>query len=222
MLTIIDCLNGLKYAKLAQTCSLANLEYLYRIGDIPNLMIEADESMFSAAKSFFFARALLLSIYDTYPSLSHKLDVDLTTNAAMQISVKRAEQFEFPVYVLSMPLLIPNKRRKNIPGHKDAITVSICAAAKKYCYENGVKPFDHATVIYASYHEGKAGAIDNDNKDTAVIQNGLISAGMLRDDHPDICHSIYYFKQVDDLNMTEIYVTDSAHDIEVYSWIKSK
>ena len=63
--------------------------------------------------------------------------------------------------------------------------------------------------------------VDNDNKEASVIQNGMIPY-FICDDSPVACNNAYYFKQVDDHEeyRTEIYVVDSAHDIEVLQFIK--
>ena len=80
-------------------------------------------------------------------------------------------------------------------------------------------PFAHATIIFLSHYQNGSVTIDNDNLDSAVIINSL-NGRLIRDDRPEVCNTMYYSK-VSEKAITEIYVIDSDHDVELLAFIKS-
>ena len=163
-------------------------------------------------------RELLLSLHESIPSLpglDRILDIECE---AMGISVEQLTEFEFPVYKISLPMLLPNIRRKKA-DFNDAVTGTVKDAVRRFCAENSISPFDYATVILLSYCSSPQMMVDNDNKEASVIQNGLIGC-FLTDDSPMVCNNVYYCKTVEDDFRTEIYIVDSEHDVEVMRIVK--
>ena len=121
-----------------------------------------------------------------------------------------------------MPYLIPNKRRKSAAFFKSALTETVIAAVRQFCLDNHIRPIARATVIFLSCFDFNPNTVaDNDNKESAVILNGL-NGFLLRDDNSAVCNTIYYARQVDRNIKTEIYIVDSDHDVEILSMIKAE
>lgn len=185
-------------------------------------LYEASEKNLRLASSLYLDyRDLLFSLYELMPSLHGTAHIYRTVADALNISVERAKEFSFPVYRISLPFLIPNKRSRQ-RDQKNAITNTVRLIVRKFCAENDVSMFNCATVIFLSYYDvNKPNLIDNDNKEVSVIQNGLIGS-LLRDDRQNVCHTIYYSLPTSEGAKTEIYVVDPDHDVEVLSVIKKK
>lgn len=168
-----------------------------------------------------YHRELIEELYDYIPAFVHHsiADVEKIENEAMGIHVEQLEDHDFPIYKISLPILLPNKRKSKLDAN-NAVTSAVNAAVRRYCIENKVQPFFHAMVIFVSYCGSPITMVDNDNKEASVIMNGLVGH-FLRDDSPTACDTGYYYKHTDDDPRTEIYIVDSDHDVELLSLVKS-
>ncbi len=137
---------------------------------------------------------------------------------SLGISVERSKEFDFPVYRITLPFLLPNKRKRKAERN-DIITESVRDAVSQFCRGHHIMPFAHATVIFLSHYQNGSVTIDNDNLDSAVIINSL-NGRLIRDDRPEVCNTMYYSK-VSEKAITEIFVIDSDHDVELLAFIKS-
>ena len=192
------------------------LESLFNECEYEKLMDAAERGMRLSSDLFLKYRELLLSLYDSFPDFPQ--NIERVDYASFRISIEQLEAF--PAYRISMPFLLPNKRRRKTLI-KTALSYVVHDVIRKYCDENHIYPFRRATVIYVSYYTSKMFAVDNDNLETGFIQNTLIGS-LLSDDNGRCCDTIYYTKDVPLRPRTEIYVVDSAYDLEVYSMIKAK
>ena len=190
------------------------LEKYYEEANLERLVSTIKKGLRVSSDLFLRHRELLLSLHEQFPSLSGSDGMIGVHTEVMKVSVERLKEFGFPVYRVSLPLLLPNVRRRR-EDFNNAVTQSVKEAVRCFCVEKDVCLFDCATVIYLSY----GGTIDNDNKEASVIQNGMIGY-LLTDDAPSVCNSIYYYIRAEKDHHTEIYVVDSAHDIEVLQYIK--
>lgn len=221
MLTIDDCIHNIRTKGVDQSLYAKDLEHLYRRCDFVKMLQKAEQSLRCISTIYLYNRMLLVSLYGLIPSLPRTVDIHKAECEALNISVEKVDAFLYPVYKISLPILLPNKRRKKA-DRNDAITSTVYAAVRRYCNENNIEPFEHATVIIATYYENSSFSIDNDNIDSAIIMNGL-SGCFIRDDSCTCVGStIYYSEQVIEGALTEIYIVDSKHDCEVYSKIKAE
>ena len=189
--------------------------------DPERLVREGKRAMRLSSGLYLSYRDLLLSLDMDVPNLPGLERLFDDERKKMNISVEQLKGFDFPVYKISLPLLLPNKRRQ-CTDYKNALTEAVNTAVRSFSIDNDIRPFRYATMIILSYGGSPILMVDNDNKEASVIQNGMISF-FICDDTPAACNNAYYFKQVDDHKeyRTEIYVVDSAHDIEVLQFIKS-
>lgn len=160
-------------------------------------------------------REALMTLHEAIPSLpglDRILDIECE---AMGISVERVAGYDFPLYKISLPILLPNMRRRR-EDFNNAITMTVNAAVNRFCIENDIQPFDRAMVIFFSYCYNPRFAPDNDNKEASVIMNGLIG-NFLIDDSPFNCNTGYYSKVVEENQRTEIYIVGDEHDMELLS-----
>lgn len=166
-------------------------------------------------------RGLLLSLSRYIPEHPEIKTIHNEECEMMDVSVEQLEEFDFPVYKISLPILLPNIRRPHA-DFNNAVTVSVKEAVKRFCYEHSFRPFDRATMIILTYGGYPGMMVDNDNKEMSVVQNGMIPY-FLSDDTPDSCNNVYYFKRVGSNKeyRTEIYIVDSDHDLEVMKMVKS-
>lgn len=170
---------------------------------------------------FLSYRGLLLSISHAFPDYPDLETFFGDKCEMMDVSVEQLGEFDFPVYKVSLPILLPNIRRQHA-DFNNAVTLSVKEAVKRFCYKHNIRPFKRATMIILTYGGNPRVMVDNDNKEASVVQNGMIPY-FLFDDSPAACNNVYYFKRVDNNKeyRTEIYIVDSEHDIEVMKMIKS-
>ena len=215
---IFDCIKLVeKNAEKAHRYT-AKLEELYQQSDFESMLSTVERGLSSISLLHLSQRELLLSLYEVFPSFPK--NIERIEFNALQISVKFVEQFRFPVYQITLPYLIPNKRERKA-ALKNAITDSVNTAVWRFCKENNIVPFQRSTVIFVSSYEGENLNVDNDNKESSVILNGLIGR-FIRDDRASVCNTIYYSKKIEAGAKTDIFITDTDYDIEVYSYIKSR
>ena len=186
-------------------------------------LIKAAESVLRLSSDLFLAcRELLVLLYAAVPSLPRSAIEDIQEEA-MKVSVEELLSLGFPVYKITLPFLLPNKRRR-CADFKNALTAAVGSVARRFCAQNKIQPFAHASVFYVSYYDEGSSVTDlveNDNKESSNIQNSLIGC-FLRDDRPLVCDTYYCSKAMhDDLPKTEIYIVSQEHDVEVLSFIKS-
>ena len=214
MLTICDQIEKLqRYSGEAEKIARL-LEKYHEEGDYERLVSSIKKGLRVTSDMFLSYRDFLFTLYELFPSFSWSKGILDSTYETMNVFVEQLMDFDFPVYKVSLPLLLPNMRRRR-EDFNNAVTQSVQEAVRCFCMENDVSPFDCATVFYLSY----GGKIDNDNKEASVIQNGLIGY-LLTDDAPSVCNSVYYCAGAKEDRRTEIYIVDSAHDIEVLQFIK--
>ena len=197
------------------------IRYCYEC-DCTKLMSTAEKALCLSSESFSACRELLLFIYSAVPTLPHA-EIEDIQNKVLNVSVETFALSGFNAYRIALPFLLPNKRRKST-DFKNAITVAVSDAVRRFCLENGVKPFDRASVFFVSYYRPESSfvsIVDNDNKESSMIQNAMIGS-FLRDDQATVCDTYYCSKVVrDSYPKTEIYVVGSEHDVEVLSFIKA-
>ena len=222
MISIDACIEYLKRRALAQENLLRKVERYYYGFDYEQMLSAAENSLRSLSNAYAYNRELLLSMYEVLPSLPHIPIEELESNA-LGVTVESMTQFRFPVYRITLPFLLPNKRRRT-EDFKNAITSGVSSVVRGFCTKHHIDPFEHASVIFVSYYSPDASFItivDNDNKEGTVIMNGLIGS-FLRDDGATVCNTYYCAKTISDSRLkTEIYVVDSRHDLKVLSAIKS-
>lgn len=183
-------------------------------------LIDLTEETLQTASSVYMAtRGLLLWIYSGIPSIPRRLPQ--MEAECLSVSFEKLEKFSFSVFKISMPFLLPNKRKRNLERN-NAITNAVISTVNEYKLKYKIPSIKHATVFFVSYNKNVNYLIDNDNKDSSTILNGLIGL-LLRDDRPTVCNTSYYTRMVDDPDevKTEVYIVDSDYDIEVLSMIKS-
>ena len=217
-MTIHDSITQIESAAQEQHRLAVRLKQLYTECDYLSLVRRAEGLMRSASYLYLTLRGLLISLYELSPDLFPE-DVDAVACESLGISVKMLSGFDYPVYQLSMPFLLPNKRKRNT-DYSNAVTKTVSAAVRRFRNENDITPFAHATVIFVSSYKGEEYGIDNDNKESSVILNGL-NGVLIVDDRPSTCDTIYCSDQHAQSARTEVYVVDSEHDIEVYTMIKN-
>lgn len=189
---------------------------LYKSYDFIKLMNKAEKNLKTTSMLLISQRDMLLALYEAFPSFSQRMNNILFE--AFQISVVRLECFNYPVYKISLPFLLPNKREKKA-ALKNAITGSVIKAVNQYCKGHSITPFSVAHIFIVSSYDGEYLNVDNDNKESVTIINGLIG-NFIRDDRSSRCHTTYYSKRIESGAKTEIYITDVDTDIEVYAAIK--
>ncbi len=174
-------------------------------------------TMLSVSKLYMMYRKLIVDLYDTVPALPHTVDIQRVDSSALHISVEAVKAFGFPVYKITLPFMLPNKRKTNASLFKNAITETVYDEVRVFRQENDVSPIKKATVIFLSYYSRSPIVVaDNDNKDCCNILNALCGV-LLRDDNLSTCNNIYYSRRVESGAWTEIFIVDSEHDIEVLS-----
>lgn len=214
MLTIYDLIERIQSNSQEVEQIVRLLEKYHEEGNYDCLVSTIKRGLRVTSDMFLRQREILLSLHELLPSFSWSKGILDSKYETMNVFVEQLMDFDFPVYKVSLPLLLPNMRRRR-EDFNNAITQSVMDAVRCFCVKNNVRPFEVATVFYLSFGE----TIDNDNKEASVIQNGLIGY-LLNDDSPATCHSIYYHGNSEENRHTEIYVVDSAHDIEVLQFIK--
>ena len=220
MWSIPDCVECIRDNINKQIRLINKVDLLLEQCDYDGLLNAVENSLHSASELYLNNRRLVLSVHETCPSLPRLFYS--TDSEDLGIHVDALEEFDFPVYRISLPLFIPNKRSKAI-RYKSALTDAVFSAVRQFASANDIHPFEKATVFFVSYYQGRInGIIDNDNKESTVILNGL-NCFLLRDDRPTSCNTVYYEKQISESGAkTEIYVVDSKHDLVVFSMIKEK
>lgn len=220
MISIYDCITMIKKETGNLRSFSERLERSSDECDFDKLLGTAEKCLQSSSTIYLMARDLISSMYMLIPSFPFYLEEDKVDFDTLRVSIETIKEFDYPVYRISFPFLLPNKRKKKV-DFNDAMLHTVNAALRRYRDDYGVQLFDRAIVIFVSYYEDQSITIDNDNKETSVILNGL-SGILIRDDHVSVCDTIYCAKKSDQGERTEVYVTDSDHDLDVYAWIKAK
>lgn len=218
MVNINDCINNIMNRSCDHSIVAKALLLCFREGEYIKLLEKGENALRCTVDLYQLYRELLLSLYELMPSVPQTVNVNKFCWESLDISVERSAEFDFPVYKIALPTLLPNKRKRKVERNS-VITESVSTAVSQFCSEHHIAPFAHATVVFLSHHQSGSIAIDNDNLDSAVIINSL-NGRFLRDDRPDVCNTIYYSKVAEEIK-TEIFIVDSNHDIEVLSFIKS-
>lgn len=214
---IDECLDRVQAELTDQELSWKKLNTCFQERDYICLPDAAESCLCNASKVYLLCRELLLSLCELMPSVPQSVNVYELCRELLGISVERSKEFDFPVYKITLPILLPNKRKRKVERNS-VITESVSVAVSQFCADHHIIPFDHATVIFLSYYQDGGVTVDNDNLDSAVIINSL-NGRLIRDDRPDICNTVYYSK-VSEKAITEIFVADSDHDVELLSYVK--
>ena len=214
---IDECLDKVQAELTDQKLSWKKLKTCFQERDYICLPDAAESCLRNASKVYLLYRELLFSLCELMPSVPQSENVYKFCRDSLGISVERSEGFDFPVYRITLPILLPNKRKRKVERNS-VITESVSVAVSQFCADHHIIPFDHATVIFLSCYQDGGVTVDNDNLDSAVIINSL-NGRLIRDDRPDICNTMYYSK-VSEKAITEIFVADSDHDVELLSNIK--
>ena len=215
---IDECLDRVQAELTDQELSWKKLNTCFQERDYICLPDAAESCLCNASKVYLLYRELLLSLCELMPSASQSVNVYELCRELLGISVERSKEFDFPVYRITLPFLLPNKRKRKAERN-DIITESVRDAVSRFCRGHHITPFTYATIIFLSHYQNGSVTIDNDNLDSAVIINSL-NGRLIRDDRPEVCNTMYYSK-VSEKAITEIYVIDSDHDVELLAFIKS-
>lgn len=215
---IDECIEGLQAELTDQELSWKKLNTYFQERDYICLPDAAESCLRNASKVYLLCRELLLSLCELMPSASQSVNVYELCRELLGISVERSKEFDFPVYRITLPFLLPNKRKRKAERN-DIITESVRDAVSRFCRGHHITPFTYATIIFLSHYQNGSVTIDNDNLDSAVIINSL-NGRLIRDDRPEVCNTMYYSK-VSEKAITEIFVIDSDHDVELLAFIKS-
>ncbi len=214
---IDECLDKVQAELTDQELSWKKLNTCFQERDYICLPDAAESCLCNASKVYLLCRELLLSLCELMPSVPQSVNVYELCRELLGISVERSKEFDFPVYRITLPFLLPNKRKRKAERN-DIITESVRDAVSQFCRGHHIMPFAHATVIFLSHYQRGSVTVDADNLDSAVVMNSL-NGKFIRDDRPEACNTIYYSK-VSEKSITEIFVVDSDHDVEVLSSIK--
>ena len=215
---IDECIEGLQAELTDQELSWKKLNTYFQERDYICLPDAAESCLRNASKVYLLYRELLLSLCELMPSASQSVNVYELCRELLGISVERSKEFDFPVYRITLPFLLPNKRKRKAERN-DIITESVRDAVSRFCRGHHITPFAYATIIFLTHYQNGSVTIDNDNLDSAVIINSL-NGRLIRDDRPEVCNTMYYSK-VSEKAITEIFVIDSDHDVELLAFIKS-
>lgn len=218
MMDLDECLEKVQAELTDQEISKKKLDACFRENDYFSLPDKAEKCLRHASKIYLLYRELLLSLCELIPSVRQTTNEQAACCEMLSVSVERLKDFSFPVYKISLPFLLPNKRKRNAERN-GVITDSVSVAVGRFCREHHIAPFAHATVIFLSHYQRGSVTVDADNLDSAVVMNSL-NGKFLRDDRPEVCNTMYYSK-FSKKAITEIFVVESDHDIEVLSLIKS-
>lgn len=217
MMDIEKCMNSLSDKFLDHNLAFKDLLLYFRAGDYMKLLEKGENTLRYTVDLYQLYRELLLSLYELMPSVPQSENVYMFCRDLLGISVERSKEFDFPVYKITLPILLPNKRKRKVERNS-VITESVSVTVSQFCADHHITPFDRATVIFLSHYQDGGVTVDNDNLDSAVIINSL-NGRLIRDDRPDVCNTMYYSK-VSEKAITEIFVTDSDHDVELLSYVK--
>ena len=218
MMDIEECMNNLSDKALDHNLALKELLLCFREGEYMKLLEKGENSLRYTVELYRLYRELLLSLYELMPSVPQSENVCIFCRDLLGISVERSKDFEFTVYKITLPILLPNKRKRKVERNS-VITESVSVAVSQFCADHHITPFDRATVIFLSHYQDGGVTVDNDNLDSAVIINSL-NGRLIRDDRPEVCNTMYY-SRVSEKAITEIFVVDSDHDVELLALIKS-
>ena len=215
---IFDSINALsKISHELDNYVLKLDQYLHEC-DYEKLLSTAENSFVTALQTYMANRELLIALYGAIPSMPRNL-YRLEQNA-LQISIEQL-QYRFPVYRIVLPALLPNKRKRKI-DFRNAITNAISESVIRFCKDNKIYPLRHATVIFVSHYCNETKIMtDSDNLESSCVINAL-SGVLISDDHPGVCSTHFTVKKSpDQVCLTEVYVVDYEHDLEILSIIKS-
>ncbi|MBQ9247272.1 MAG: hypothetical protein IJ171_01640 [Ruminococcus sp.] len=218
MMDLDECLEKVQAELTAQEISQKELDACFRENDYISLPAAAEKCLRHASGIYLLYRELLLSLCELIPSARQTTNEQAICCEMLNISVVRMEEWDFPCYKIGLPFLLPNKRKRNAERNC-IITDSVGVAVRRFCGENHIMPFAHATVIFLPHYQRGGVTVDADTVDSSLGLNLLIGK-FIRDDRPEVCNTIYYSK-VSEKSITEIFVVDSDHDVEVLSSIKS-
>lgn len=218
MMDIDECLEKVQAELTDQEISKKKLDACFRENDYFSLPDKAEKCLRHASNIYLLYRELLLSLCELMPSVSQSVNVYELCRELLGISVEMSKEFDFPVYRITLPFLLPNKRKRKAERN-GVITGSVRDAVSQFCRGHHITPFAYATVIFLSHYPRGGVTVDADNLDSAVVMNSL-NGKFLRDDRPEVCNTMYYSK-FSKKAITEIFVVESDHDIEVLSLIKS-
>ena len=218
MMDFDECINCLNNKAQEHCLVFKNLSICYREGEYMKLLEIGESALRCTVDLYRLYRELMLTLYEVMPLVPKSRKVFEFCLDSLGISVERSKEFDFPVYRITLPFLLPNKRKRKAERN-DIITESVRDAVSQFCRGHHIMPFAHATVIFLSHYQNGSVTIDNDNLDSAVIINSL-NGRLIRDDRPEVCNTMYYSK-VSEKAITEIFVIDSDHDVELLAFIKS-
>lgn len=211
-------MNNLSQIYLDHGLAFEELTFCFREGEYVRLLEAGESALRCAVELYRLYRELMLSLYEVMPSVPKSRNVYEFCRDLLGISVERVNGFEFPVYRISLPILLPNKRKRKAERN-GVITESVRDAVSQFCRGHHITPFAYASVIFLSHYQRGGVTVDADNLDSAVVMNSL-NGKFIRDDRPEVCNTMYYSK-VSEKAITEIFVVESDHDLEVLSLIKS-
>ena len=172
MMDIDECLEKVQAELTDQELSWKKLNTCFQERDYICLPDAAESCLCNASKVYLLYRELLLSLCELMPSVSRSVNVYELCRELLGISVEMSKEFDFPVYRITLPFLLPNKRKRKAERN-GVITGSVRDAVSQFCRGYHITPFAYATVIFLSHYQRGSVTVDADNLDSAVVMNSL-------------------------------------------------
>ena len=214
---IIECIERIQNIVKSLEAEVKMLEKYYNECDYEMLVSKGEKSIRTVSALYSQYRELSLSLFRMIPSLGRFKDIEKIECESMGISVERLADCEFPAYKITLPILLPNMRRRR-EDFFNPVTLTVNSLVRRYCRENDIRPFARSMVLFISFCESPHTAIDNDNKEASVILNGLIG-NFICDDSATVCDNSYFNRMTDSDPRTEIYIVSREYALELISLI---
>ena len=210
---LINSLNILEDKLKSYIAIVKRYKQVVEQGDFDTLTTLSENGLKKVSLLHLSHRDFLLSLYDLLPCTPHRAEIIETD--ALQITVNKMAEFDFPVYKITLPYLMPNKRERK-SYYKNAITNTVANAVDLFCKNNEIDQFNYATVFFVSSYENQSLNVDNDNKEVTSILNGLIGRFIV-DDRASSCDIAYHYQKIDSGAKTEVYISDTDDFMSVYN-----
>lgn len=176
-----------------------------------------EESIFYTEQLFLELREFLFRVYTPKSPDFKRFQKNIT--AQFSITVQQITE-PFLFYKITIPFLMPNQRSRS-QSFKDSIGIALFNELSSFCRQHNVIPIKNSAVIFLTkYNEAiKKYNSDNDNKESKDTLN-IISRHLITDDDGKLCDIMYKSKSTKQYPITEIYVTEKTHFIELHRLVE--
>lgn len=107
---MVDFIERIKKGALDLMVLSDKLEGLLRSCDYEGLLNSTEKTLLKASSVYMTIRGLILFLYTGLPSVPQQLPQ--IEAEQFSVSFEKLKEFSFPVFKISMPFLLPNKRKK--------------------------------------------------------------------------------------------------------------